>query len=73
MNQGKSERACNGEATRLRMLVLAFFAPVYLVRQKLELNIAMVTTYAGIYLKRNSVAAVLTVNQFDWGIRHEPG
>jgi len=42
------------------MLVLAFFAPIYFYEEKLSLKTAMVSTYSGIYIKRNIIAALLT-------------
>ena len=60
MNQDKHQNLYNSEHARLRILVLAFFAPIYLHKEKLTLNTTMVSTYAGIYIKRNLIAALLT-------------
>ena len=60
MNQDMHQSTYNSENGRLRMIVLGFFAPIYFCGEKLALNTAMVTTYAGIYIKRNIIAALLT-------------
>lgn len=60
MHLDKHQNSYNSETVRLRFLILAFFAPIYLHGKKLALNTTMVTTYAGIYIKRNIIATLLT-------------
>ena len=60
MNQDKHLNRYNSETAKLRILALAFFAPIYFSDGKFSLNTAMVSTYASIYMKRNIIAAMLT-------------
>jgi hypothetical protein len=60
MNHDTHQNLYNRNNASLRLLVLAFFAPIYFYSEKLTVNTAMVSTYAGTYIKRNIIAALLT-------------
>jgi len=60
MHQFDSQKTCCAENASLLCLLLAFFAPVYYRHGNFELKTAMVSSYAGIYIKRNSIATLIT-------------
>jgi hypothetical protein len=44
----------------LLSLLLAYFVPVYFRGGKTDINTTMVSTYASLYMKRNSIAALIS-------------
>lgn len=61
MLQTSHQKSDNADNTTLLSLLLAFFAPVYYKNGNFELQTTMVSTYAGIYIKRNCIATLVSL------------
>jgi len=60
MYQSSYQKTCRAENASLLSLLLAFFAPIYYNNGNFVLKTAMVSNYASVYIKRNSIATLVT-------------
>ncbi len=61
MYPSRQQQTTCAENASLLCLLLAFFVPVYYKNGSFVLKEAMVSTYAGLYIKRNSIATLITL------------